>query len=126
MQLITTKQHTFYRFMTVTVFISKIKYLTTSFFFQTVNLDTTIKDQNDEQFKAFDIFAFAIKYLKEQAVGQLLKSLTNVKTKDIHYVLTVPAIWDDKAKIFMRKAAEKVCIRFYKFQYSFFLSSLQR
>jgi hypothetical protein len=29
---------------------------------------------------------------------------------DIHWVLTVPAIWDLKAKQFMRDAAEKVCL----------------
>lgn len=58
--------------------------------------------------KAFDIFSFAIKYLKDQAIGSLVKTLKNVETNDIHYVLTVPAIWDDQAKMFMRKAAEKV------------------
>lgn len=58
--------------------------------------------------KALDIFSFAIKYLKDQAIGRLVKTLKNVETNDIHYVLTVPAIWDDQAKIFMRKAAEKV------------------
>lgn len=78
------------------------------FCFQTVNLDTTIKDQNGMHMKAFDIFSFAIKYLKDQAIGRLVKTLKNVETNDIHYVLTVPAIWDDQAKIFMRKAAEKV------------------
>lgn len=58
--------------------------------------------------KAIDIFAFAIKYLKDQAIGKLITSLKKVETKDIHYVLTVPAIWDDQSKIFMRKAAEQV------------------
>ncbi|CAG2202055.1 unnamed protein product [Mytilus edulis] len=42
--------------------------------------------------KAFDIFSFAIKYLKDQAIGSLVKSLKNEETNDIHYVLTVPAI----------------------------------
>ncbi|XP_076071442.1 heat shock 70 kDa protein 12A-like isoform X1 [Mytilus galloprovincialis] len=78
---------------------------------QTVNLDTTIKDQNGMHMKAFDIFSFAIKYLKDQAIGRLVKTLKNVETNDIHYVLTVPAIWDDQAKIFMRKAAEKAGIK---------------
>ncbi|CAC5355530.1 unnamed protein product [Mytilus coruscus] len=61
--------------------------------------------------KTFDIFSFAIKYLKDQAFGRLVKALKNVETNDIHYVLTVPAIWDDQAKIFLRKAAEKAGIK---------------
>ena len=31
-----------------------------------------------------------------------------VTDADVHWVLTVPAIWDDAAKQFMREAAEKV------------------
>ncbi|CAG2202057.1 unnamed protein product [Mytilus edulis] len=34
----------------------------------------------------------------------------NVQTQDGHYVLTVPATWDDQAHIFMRKAAEQAGI----------------
>jgi len=33
---------------------------------------------------------------------------TIVKDTDYHWVLTVPAIWEDAAKQFMREAAEKV------------------
>jgi hypothetical protein len=32
----------------------------------------------------------------------------NLEEKDIHWVLTVPAIWNDVAKQFMREAAENV------------------
>lgn len=60
--------------------------------------------------RALDIFSFAIKYLKERAEEKLSRSLKNVKANDIHYVLTVPAIWNDQAKLFMRRAAEKVGI----------------
>lgn len=31
-----------------------------------------------------------------------------IQEEEIHWVLTVPAIWDDSAKKFMRDAAEKV------------------
>ncbi|XP_076071445.1 heat shock 70 kDa protein 12A-like [Mytilus galloprovincialis] len=76
-----------------------------------VNLKTFIKDQNGVEMKAIDIFAFAIRYLKDQAIGKLITSLKKVETKDIHYVLTVPAIWDDQSKIFMRNAAEQAGIQ---------------
>lgn len=71
-------------------------------------MKTFIKDQNGEEMKAIDIFAFAIKYLKDQAIRKISTTSKTVETKDIHYVLTVPAIWDDQSKIFMRKAAEQV------------------
>ena len=35
-----------------------------------------------------------------------------MQDENIEWVLTVPAIWDDPAKQFMRKAAEKVFLRF--------------
>lgn len=83
------------------------------FFMQTLNLDTLITDQNGEEMKALYIFAHAIQYLKDQLIIKLRKSCKSFKkldTKDIHYVITVPAMWDDQSKIFMRKAAELVCI----------------
>lgn len=33
------------------------------------------------------------------------------KTDGIQWVLTVPPIWDDKAKLFMRNAAQEVSIK---------------
>ncbi|XP_071127599.1 heat shock 70 kDa protein 12A-like [Mytilus edulis] len=80
---------------------------------QIVNVATTLKDQNGVQVKALDVFSIAIKYLKDRAVEKLLQSLKNVEKDDIHYVLTVPAIWNDQAKLFMRKAAEKAGIKGY-------------
>ena len=41
---------------------------------------------------------------------QLLKE--QLEEQDIHWVLTVPAIWNDVAKQFMREAAEEVSQHF--------------
>jgi hypothetical protein len=38
-------------------------------------MDTTIEDVNGVEMKAFDIFTAAIKYLKEQMLAQLQRSL---------------------------------------------------
>ena len=61
--------------------------------------------------KALDVFAAVISYFK----SHMLDSFTNqygdekyVTNEDIHWVITVPAIWDLKAKQFMKDAAEKV------------------
>lgn len=53
------------------------------------------------------VFSAAIKYMHD-----LLTEVENqdiqIQEEEIHWVLTVPAIWDDSAKKFMRDAAEKV------------------
>ena len=61
--------------------------------------------------KALDVFAAVISYFK----SHMLDSFTNqyddekyVTNEDIHWAITVPAIWDLKAKQFMKDAAEKV------------------
>ena len=59
----------------------------------------------DKKMKAIDIFAVAISYLKEQ----FLETVHNyLKEEDVHFILTVPAIWGDLSKRFMRQAAIQV------------------
>ena len=76
-------------------------------------METLIKDENGKQMKALDIFAIAINYLREQVLKKLESTLKGTKEEDIQYVITVPAIWEDQSKMFMRKAAEKVLVRIY-------------
>ncbi|KAH3842758.1 hypothetical protein DPMN_116262 [Dreissena polymorpha] len=54
------------------------------------------------------VFSEIIKYLKQHLLKLLETRGTGVDNKDIHWVLTVPAIWSDSAKQFMREAAQKV------------------
>lgn len=47
--------------------------------------------------------------MKEHLLKELEDKLTDkVTVDDIDFVLTVPAIWDDTAKMFMREAAIQV------------------
>jgi hypothetical protein len=56
--------------------------------------------------RAIDVFAMSIKFLKDDLLGILPdKHIGNVSLGDIHWVLTVPAIWTDGSKQFMREAA---------------------
>ena len=58
---------------------------------------------------AMTVIAMSIKYLKDHAMENINKTLLeNVNDDDVRYVLTIPAIWDDQAKQFMREAGEKV------------------
>lgn len=43
---------------------------------------------------------------------ELNKKSNMVKKDEIYYVLTVPAIWNDNAKQFMRQVAEQVTCSF--------------
>ena len=58
--------------------------------------------------QALTVLSLAIRYLKEHCVKHIQTSIRGLQDKDFYFVLTVPAIWDDPAKQFMREAAQKV------------------
>ncbi|XP_021355916.1 heat shock 70 kDa protein 12A-like isoform X2 [Mizuhopecten yessoensis] len=70
-----------------------------------------LKDIRDKELPALKVFSEAIKYLKGHLLKALEKRATDVKDTDIEWVLTVPAIWNDPAKQFMREAAEVAGIK---------------
>ena len=49
-----------------------------------------------------------IKYLKQELINDVASRVDKLEDTDVLYVLTVPAIWSDSAKAFMRNAAEEV------------------
>ena len=57
---------------------------------------------------AKDVFAASIRYLKEHMIDQIRQRDPNIEEADFLYVLTVPAIWHDGAKQFMKEAASDV------------------
>jgi hypothetical protein len=56
------------------------------------------------------VFSQSIKYLKDDLIKLSESRIAGggLHDKDIHWVLTVPAIWNDAAKQFMREAAQQV------------------
>lgn len=57
------------------------------------------------------VFAHGIKYLKDHLYGTLERQGSSSIIEDpsyVKWVLTVPAIWDNSAKQFMRESAEEV------------------
>jgi len=54
------------------------------------------------------VFSASIKALRDH-LHETLKFI-DIREDEIKWVLTVPAIWSDPAKDFMRKSAEKVYI----------------
>ncbi|XP_056010525.1 uncharacterized protein LOC125681968 isoform X4 [Ostrea edulis] len=65
-----------------------------------------IRDHLGHPMKAIDLFSIAIGFLKEECTDLLTKKNMMVADDEIQWILTVPAIWDEFAKQFMRKAAE--------------------
>jgi hypothetical protein len=69
-----------------------------------------IKDASGKRLPAMKVFSLSIKALKDHLLNMLDKRGTTMKADEVLWVLTVPAIWTDSAKIFMRKAAIKVIL----------------
>lgn len=58
---------------------------------------------------ALKVFAHALRFFKEHCLQELSdQSSTRIVNEDIRWVITVPAIWRQPAKQFMRQAAYEV------------------
>lgn len=77
----------------------------------TVKRNITCNDITGKPLEASLVFQHCIKCLKKCLYQQIEKSYLGTHDDDIEYVLTVPAIWGDKAKMFMREAAVKAGIK---------------
>ncbi|KAL4230003.1 hypothetical protein ACF0H5_010391 [Mactra antiquata] len=80
----------------------------------TVNREVTIEEALGKSMKAIDIFSISIKYLKDHFLSMVETRGMTVYEKDILWVLTVPAIWEEPAKQFMREAAAMAGIKLEK------------
>ncbi|XP_069128996.1 heat shock 70 kDa protein 12A-like [Argopecten irradians] len=72
--------------------------------------DIELKSFGGKTLPAMYVFSAAIEYLKNQLLETCGNHGFDLRPHDIQWVLTVPAIWDDSAKLFMRKAAVKAGI----------------
>ena len=68
-------------------------------------------DINGNKMAALTIFAMSIRYMKDHFMTMVNKQTIGIQESDIGYVITIPAIWDDNAKQFMREAAVEVSIQ---------------
>lgn len=78
------------------------------YYFQTLSRSSTIVDVCGRPAEALPIFAMVIEYLNDHMLGAIAKQDVELAETEVEYVLTVPAIWEDKAKQFMREAAMMV------------------
>ncbi|XP_052799223.1 heat shock 70 kDa protein 12A-like isoform X2 [Mya arenaria] len=76
-----------------------------------IERDMLIEDENSRHLSAKTVFALAIKWLKDDLWRVSNDRISGkIRENDIHWVLTVPAIWDNAAKQFMREAAKQADI----------------
>ena len=70
-----------------------------------------LEDASGKKLAAIDVFSLAIGFLKDDLIKMSAMRLAGggLRLDDISWVITVPAIWNDAAKHFMREAADKVC-----------------
>lgn len=70
-----------------------------------------LEDVRGQTLPAVEVFSLSIQALKDHMIQTLLAK--NIKLDDdTNWILTVPAIWSDTAKLFMRKGAEMVRMLF--------------
>lgn len=80
------------------------------FDFQRVHRETLCIDETGKEFNALKLFTFCIHYLTNSLLDDIYKTIKqSVTMSDIEFVITVPAIWDDTARMFMIEASKAVC-----------------
>ncbi|UYV71784.1 HSPA12A [Cordylochernes scorpioides] len=78
---------------------------------ENLSLDTELTAANGRPVPAVNVFAHALAYFREQALSELSEQAgARVLNEDVRWVVTVPAIWRQPAKQFMRAAAYKAGI----------------
>ncbi|XP_074964331.1 heat shock 70 kDa protein 12A isoform X2 [Phalacrocorax aristotelis] len=73
-----------------------------------LTMETDLTAANGKKIKALEIFAYALQFFKEQALKELSdQGGSDFENTEVRWVITVPAIWKQPAKQFMRQAAYK-------------------
>jgi hypothetical protein len=74
-----------------------------------------LEGENGLLMPALMVFSESIKYLRGHLENHLQskQGIGGIQASEVDWVLTVPAIWTDPAKQFMREAANLVCILTY-------------
>ena len=70
-----------------------------------MNRNTEVEAVNGKRMLAMNIFTMAIEFMRKHLMCKLTNQKSCIKESDVMFVITVPAIWTDASKQFMRKAA---------------------
>ncbi|XP_071126191.1 heat shock 70 kDa protein 12A-like [Mytilus edulis] len=75
-----------------------------------INTNTKLKDNQGKRMSALKVFSAAIGYMKADLLAMCYAKDSSIGQEQIRWVLTVPALWNDNAKTFMREAANRAGI----------------
>ena len=78
---------------------------------QNLHRNICIDDMTRKRMEAHKVFTHSIKFLVNSLFERLKSAVPDITLDDIHFVVTVPAIWDDPSKQFMREAATAVSLK---------------
>lgn len=72
----------------------------------------SIEDHMGKPLAALEVFSKSLEYMKKKVLKKITEECEGLEitAERIHWIVTVPAIWDEFAKQFMREAAEKANI----------------
>jgi len=70
-----------------------------------LNRGSEVEDINGKRMSAMTLFSMAINYMRGHLMTALKKQVPEIEQSDVMFVITVPAIWNDGSKQFMREAA---------------------
>ncbi|XP_072310783.1 heat shock 70 kDa protein 12B isoform X2 [Eucyclogobius newberryi] len=71
-----------------------------------LSMETDLEAVNGQKVRAIEVFAHALRFFREHALKEVMEQLSLVmEAEEIRWVLTVPAVWRQPAKQFMREAA---------------------
>jgi hypothetical protein len=73
-----------------------------------MNRDVTIEDSGGRRYSARTVFKHSIEFLNKHFFSTIENRSLGIEKKHVQWVLTVPAIWNEPAKQFMREAALEV------------------
>lgn len=86
-------------------------YFLFSFIFKELSRRMELEASNGQRVFAYLVFGHALRYFKDcclRAINEGLMGGGEITTEDVQWVITVPAIWRQSAKQFMRYAATEV------------------
>lgn len=69
-----------------------------------------VEDETGKTMSGRKVFSESLRFLVNSLFAEVTKQQTDIEMTDIRWVVTVPAIWSDPAKAFMRRSAIEVLL----------------
>lgn len=70
-------------------------------------MHTAAKAVDGREMPLLTIVEHTLRYISQQALAKLREQVGKITAAKIRWVLTVPALWSEEHKLFMRKAAQQ-------------------